>query len=82
MADGGAGFGLPSNQRHFDLPGEPAQEEKHERFWRLGQIVTAVADSGLVLRSLEEFSTIYETYWREKDPRVPGQFVLIAAKPG
>src|SRR3954464_9454908 len=31
--------------RHFDLPGEPAQEEKYERFWRLGQIVTAVADS-------------------------------------
>lgn len=68
--------------RHFDLPGEAAQEEKHQRFWRLGQIVTAVAGSGLVIRSLEEFSTIYETYWREKDPRVPGQFVLIADKPG
>jgi SAM-dependent methyltransferase len=67
--------------RHFDLPGEPAQEQKYERFWRLGQIVTAVAGAGLVIRSLEEFSTIYETYWREKDPRVPGQFVLIAAKP-
>jgi hypothetical protein len=34
-----------------------------------------------VVRSLEEFSTIYETYWRAKDPRVPGQFVLTAAKP-
>jgi SAM-dependent methyltransferase len=67
--------------RHFDLPGDAAQEEKHERFWRLGQIVTAVAGSGLMIRSLEEFSTIYETYWREKDPRVPGQFVLIADKP-
>jgi SAM-dependent methyltransferase len=66
--------------RHFDLPGDAAQEEKHERFWRLGQIVTAVAGSGLMIRSLEEFSTIYETYWREKDPRVPGQFVLIADK--
>ena len=66
---------------HFDLPGASAQEEKHERFWRLGQIVTAVAGVGLVIRSLEEFSTIYETYWREKDPRVPGQFVLIADKP-
>jgi SAM-dependent methyltransferase len=66
---------------HFDLPGESAQEEKHERFWRLGQIVTAVAGAGLVVRSLEEFSTIYETYWREKDPRVPGQFVLIGDKP-
>jgi SAM-dependent methyltransferase len=68
--------------RHFDLPGAPAQEEKHERFWRLGQIVTAIAGAGLVIRSFEEFSTIYETYWREKDPRVPGQFVLIADKGG
>jgi SAM-dependent methyltransferase len=67
--------------RHFELRGEPAQEEKHERFWRLGQIVSAVAGSGLVLRSLEEFSSIYKTYWRDKDPRVPGQFVLLADKP-
>ena len=67
--------------QHFNLPGEPAQEQKYGRFWRLGQIVTAVAGTGLAIRSLEEFSTIYETYWREKDPRVPGQFVLIAAKP-
>ena len=50
-------------------------------FWRLGQIVTAVAGVGLAVRSLEEFSTIYKTYWRAKDPRVPGQFVLIATKP-
>jgi SAM-dependent methyltransferase len=67
--------------RHFDLPGEPAREQKHERFWRLGQIVTAVARAGLVVRSLEEFSSIYKTYWREKDPRVPGQYVLLADKP-
>jgi SAM-dependent methyltransferase len=67
--------------KHFDLPGEPAQEQKYERFWRLGQIVSAVAGAGLTIRSLEEFSTIYETYWRAKDPRVPGQFVLIATKP-
>ena len=67
--------------RHFELSGEPAREEKVERFWRLGQIVTAVAGAGLTIRSLEEFSTIYATYWRKKDPRVPGQFVLLAAKP-
>jgi SAM-dependent methyltransferase len=66
--------------RHFDLPGEPATEEKHERFWRLGQIVTAVAAAGLTVRSLEEFSTIYETFWRQRDPRVPGEFVLRAEK--
>jgi SAM-dependent methyltransferase len=67
--------------RHFELTGEAATEEKHERFWRLGQIVTAVAGAGLAIRSLEEFSSIYKTYWRKKDPRVPGQFVLIADKP-
>ena len=52
---------------HFELPGEPAKEEKYERFWRLGQIVTALARAGLTIGSLEEYSTIYETYWREKD---------------
>jgi predicted TPR repeat methyltransferase len=62
--------------------GDYFDEEKHERFWRLGQIVTAVASAGLVIRSLEEFSSIYRTYRREKDPRVPGQFVLLADKPG
>jgi SAM-dependent methyltransferase len=67
--------------RHFDLSGQPAQEEKHERFWRLGQVVTAIAGAGLVIRSLEEFSTIYETFWRERDPRVPGEFLLRATKP-
>lgn len=66
--------------KHFELSGAPAGEEKHERFWRLGQIVTAVAAAGLVVRSLEEFSSIYKTYWRKKDPRVPGQFVLLAVK--
>jgi SAM-dependent methyltransferase len=67
--------------RHFEPTGPAASEEKHQRFWRLGQIVTAVAGAGLTIRSLEEFSSIYKTYWREKDPRVPGQFVLIADKP-
>lgn len=56
-------------------------EEEFERLWRLGQIVTAVAGAGLAIRSLEEFSSIYKTYWREKDPRVPGQFILLAEKP-
>jgi SAM-dependent methyltransferase len=67
--------------KHFDLPDEPAREEKHERHWRLGQVVTAVAEAGLVVRSLEEFPTIYEQFWRRRDPRVPGEFVLVATKP-
>ena len=64
---------------HFELTGRPAMEQKVERFWRLGQIVTAVAKSGLQLRSLEEFPEFDP--WRHRDRRVPGDFVLIADKP-
>jgi 2-polyprenyl-3-methyl-5-hydroxy-6-metoxy-1,4-benzoquinol methylase len=48
---------------------------------RLGEVITAVASAGLVLVSLEELSSIYKTQWRRKDPRVPGQYVLVAEKP-
>jgi predicted TPR repeat methyltransferase len=64
---------------HLQLEGDPAREEKHERFWRLGQIVSALAGAGLVVRSLEEFSSIHD--WRRQDPRVPGEFVVRAGKP-
>jgi SAM-dependent methyltransferase len=64
---------------HFELQGAPAQEQKVERFWRVGQIVTAVAQSGLALRSLEEFPEFDP--WRHRDRRVPGDFILIANKP-
>lgn len=63
---------------HFDLQGNPAREEKVERFWRLGQIVTALAQAGLVVRRLEELPA--ERSWRRKDARVPGEFVLVAAR--
>jgi SAM-dependent methyltransferase len=39
----------------------------------LGELVTAVAGAGLVLRGLEE--------WPGKDPHVPGHVVLAAEKP-
>ena len=64
---------------HFDLSGEPAQERKVERFWRVGQIVTAVAQSGLLLRSFEEFPEFDP--WHHRDKRVPGDFILLADKP-
>ncbi|MGB2952628.1 MAG: methyltransferase domain-containing protein [Gaiellaceae bacterium] len=64
---------------HFDLPGEPAEEKRVERFWRLGQIVTAIAGAGLVIRSLEEFPEF--DAWRRLGHRVPGDFVLTADKP-
>jgi len=62
---------------HFELTGDPAVEPKHERFWRLGQIVTALAGAGLRIEELDEFPG----GWRGTDPRVPGAFVLRATKP-
>ena len=64
---------------HFPLPGEPAQEQKVERFWRLGQVVTAVGGAGLVVRSLDELPSPYD--WKRLDKRVPSEFVLRAEKP-
>ena len=49
---------------------------KHERFWRLGQIVTALAQAGLRIEELVEFPGS----WRGFDPRLPGKFVLRARK--
>lgn len=63
---------------HFRLPGPEATERKHERFWQLGQIVTAVASAGLVVVQLDELPS--DRHWRRQDPRVPGEFVLLAAK--
>jgi SAM-dependent methyltransferase len=64
---------------HFDLSGDPATEEKQERFWRLGQVVTAVARAGLSVRQLEEYPG--SSSWRRLPSKVPGSFVLLARKP-
>ena len=64
---------------HFDPGPEPVVEEKHERFWRLGQIATAVAGAGLVVRQLEEYPG--QSSWRRIAAKVPGSFVLLARKP-
>jgi len=64
---------------HFDLGGDPAREEKHERFWRLGQIVSAVAAAGLVVRQLEEYPG--DRSWRRLPAKIPGAFILLARKP-
>ena len=62
---------------HFELTGTPAVEVKHERFWRLGQIVTALAQAGLRIDQLDE----RPGSWRGEDPRIPGKFVLLATNP-
>jgi SAM-dependent methyltransferase len=64
---------------HFELPGAPASEEKVERFWRLGQVVTAIAGAGLVVRQLEEYPG--SSSWRRLSSRLPGKYTLLARKP-
>ena len=63
---------------HFELTGEPATETKQERFWRLGQIVTALARAGLRIESLDETPGS----WRGTSERIPGSFTLVASKGG
>lgn len=48
-------------------------------FWRLGEIVSAVAGAGLVVGRLEELPAVEQE--RRHDPRVPADFFLIATKP-
>jgi predicted TPR repeat methyltransferase len=64
---------------HFELSGEPARERKHERFWRLGQIVTVLARAGMTIRALEEYPARRDSF-RRQDARVPGEFLLHARK--
>jgi SAM-dependent methyltransferase len=64
---------------HFELTGPPATEEKVERFWRLGQVVTALSGAGLVVRQLEEYPAT--SSWRRLPSRVPGSYILSARKP-
>ena len=59
--------------------GPPATEEKIERLWRLGQVVTAIAGAGLVVRQLEEYPST--SSWRRLPSKVPGKFTLLARKP-
>lgn len=46
---------------------------------RLDELVTAVAQSGLVVRRLEELPATDPT--RRRDPRAPGEIVLVALRP-
>jgi predicted TPR repeat methyltransferase len=65
---------------HFELSGEPARERKHERFWRIGQIVSALVRVGLAIRALEEYPARRDSF-RRQDARLPGEFLLHARKP-
>lgn len=56
---------------------EPARDDV--RFWRLGQIVTALARAGLAIRALEEYPARRDSF-RRQDARLPGEFLLHARK--
>ena len=63
---------------HFELTGSPATEPKHERHWRLEQVIDAVTGAGLQVTRLAEFQTLYK--WMQRDRRVPWDFALLAEK--
>ena len=67
-----------SGWEHFELPGQPATEQKYERHWQLGQIVGAVTGAGLQITHFAEFQTLYT--WLQRDRRVPWDFALVAEK--
>lgn len=54
--------------------------ERTVSLWRLGEMVSAVAAGGFVVRRLEELPSVSAV--RHHDPRVPGEFALVAVKPG
>ena len=62
----------------FGVSPHSAPEPAHERFWRLGQVVSALAGAGLAIRALDESPA--QRSWRRHDARVPGKFLLVAAK--
>jgi hypothetical protein len=54
-------------------------EQQEVRLWRLGEIVNAVVRAGFLVRRLEEFPSLEAG--RRHDPRIPGEFALLADKP-
>jgi hypothetical protein len=72
----------PPGWRHF-AGGEQAQEPVYEAVWPLGDIVTTLAQVGLIIESLQEFPS--RAKWRFGDQldlaqRLPGGFLLLARK--
>ncbi len=68
---------------HF-AGGERAQETKYQFAWPLGDIITALANAGLRIESLQEFPS--DAAWRfggllDTVQRLPGSYLLIARRP-
>jgi SAM-dependent methyltransferase len=63
-------------ESYFD---ERAPVAAGSRFWRLGQILSALAAAGLVLRTLQEYPQQHGNR-RRQDARLPGTFLLHARR--
>ena len=69
---------------HF-TGGEGATEQKAEFIWPLGDIITALAQAGLCIESLQEYPSHAD--WRfgeklEEVRRMPGTMLLVAQRAG
>jgi SAM-dependent methyltransferase len=70
----------------FHFPGgEDAKENKYEFSWPLGDVVTALAQAGLRIESLAEYPN--QARWQfgehlDEVQKLPGEYLLIASKPG
>lgn len=58
--------------------GGPGQESA-VRLWRIADVVGAILSAGLVLERLEELRSL--SRFRDHDPRLPGEFALVATRP-
>jgi SAM-dependent methyltransferase len=63
---------------YFDEDVVAGSGTRNERFWRLADLVTAIAQAHLTIRSLEELPS--HGLHRRQDPRVPAELVLVAEK--
>ena len=62
----------------LDEAGLTWREDYFALRWRIGDLVTALVDSGLWVRTLEEHASLYR--WRLRNRRVPGDVVVVALK--
>ena len=76
----------PESYINADIQPAAGWSKKHERQWTLGEVVTAVAQQGLIIEVLSEHP---EYYWDahpllpwDEMKMLPHTYVLIARKPG
>ena len=76
----------PTSYIDADMQPAAGWSKKHERQWTLGEVVTAVAQQGMIIEVLSEHPEYYWPAhtllpWHEMK-KLPHTYVLIARKPG